>query len=486
MSEVLDPPVVHPLTAALDLIDAALDEVGDAELWGLSGPELLDTVERLHRLGCRGDAQLHRLVREVDARGAATDAGAPSTAAWLRERCRLHPGAAKRLVVTARAVHDDPGGVLVHHADPGESADSADAANAPDAAEAAGAVPGLSGAGRPVLAAAFAAGEISGEHVAVATAALGALPAAVDAATVARAEAYLAGQARVQHPKTLGHLARHLRHAVDPDGADTLAGEEEAERAARTLSVLQRANGGSDVRGHLDPELTAALLSQLLPLAAPRRAVDGVKDLRTAGQRNADALADLLRIVAGADGMPTRHGSRPTVTITMALETLQRRIGSSGAFLDWAGPISAETARRIACDARVIPVVLGANGEPLDVGRASYEVTTAIWRALVARDGGCSFGACDRPPEWTEAHHRQHWEDGGETSVENCALFCDHHHRVVHHHGWTVQLIHGAIHVIPPPWIDPTQTPRPNIKRADLPDLATVTRLALDPPPRLE
>ncbi len=470
MSEVLDPPVVHPLTAALDVIDAALDGIGSQELWGLSGPELLDTVVRLHRLGCRGDAQLHRLVREVDARGAATDAGAPSTAAWLRERCRLHPGAAKRLVTTARAVHDDAGGVLVHHADPVEPANAADAAATRARGRRGRGVrcwrPGSRRGSSPVSTSRWPPPRWA------------ALPPAVDAATVARAETYLAGQARLQHPKALGHLARHLRHAVDPDGADTLAAEEEAERAARTLSVLQRPNGGSDVRGHLDPELTAALLAQLGPLAAPRKAVDGVKDLRTVGQRNADALADLLRIVAGTDGMPTRHGSRPTVTITMALETLQRRIGSAGAFLDWAGPVSAETARRIACDARVIPVVLGANGEPLDVGRASYEVTTAIWRALVARDGGCSFGACDRPPEWTEAHHRHHWEDGGETSVENCALFCDHHHRVVHHHGWTVELTAGVIDVIPPPWIDPTQTPRPNIKRADLPDLATVTQLS--------
>ena len=193
-----------------------------------------------------------------------------------------------------------------------------------------------------------------------------------------------------------------------------------------------------------------------------------MKDRRTTGQRHADALADLLRLAGQADGMPTRHGARPTVTVTMSLQTLEHRLGAHAATLDWAGPISAETARRLACDAKVIPIVLGANGEPLDVGRASYPVTAAIWRALVVRDGGCSFAGCERPPEWTEAHHLKHWGNLGETALENLALLCDHHHRRVHHHGWDLDLRDGVIYTLPPPWIDPARTPRPNTGRAHL------------------
>ena len=170
----------------------------------------------------------------------------------------------------------------------------------------------------------------------------------------------------------------------------------------------------------------------------------------------------------------------------MTLDTLQQRAGAPAATLDWAGPISAQTARRIACDARIIPVLLASNGEPLDVGRSSYPVTQAIWRALVARDGGCAFAGCDRPPEWTEAHHRIPWEDGGETSTDNCCLLCDFHHRRVHHDGWDVILIDGAIHVIPPPWIDSTRTPRRNTQQAALTTLTDITQLGLpepDPPP---
>ena len=199
-------------------------------------------------------------------------------------------------------------------------------------------------------------------------------------------------------------------------------------------------------------------------------------------QRNADALAELLRRSAIAGTTPARHGSRATITVSMALETLERRLGAPGATLDWSGPISAETARRLACDAQVIPVLLGSCGEPLDVGRASYPVTQAIWRALVARDGGCSFDSCGRPPEWTEAHHRIHWEDGGETSVANCCLLCDYHHRRVHHDGWDVILINGAIHVIPPPWIDSTRRPRRNTQRAALTTLTDITHLGFPEP----
>ena len=109
--------------------------------------------------------------------------------------------------------------------------------------------------------------------------------------------------------------------------------------------------------------------------------------------------------------------------------------------------------------------MLGANGEPLDVGRSSYPVTAAIWRGLVARDRGCAFAGCDRPPEWCDAHHLKFWADGGITAVSNMCLLCSAHHDAVHHHGWALELRDGRIWTIPPPWIDPTRTPRRNTGR---------------------
>jgi hypothetical protein len=94
--------------------------------------------------------------------------------------------------------------------------------------------------------------------------------------------------------------------------------------------------------------------------------------------------------------------------------------------------ISAATARRLACDCKPLPAVLGGDSEPLDIGRAQRTVPLGIRRALVARDGGCTFPGCGRPPGLCDGHHAAHWADGGVTSVGNCCLLCPHHHQQVH------------------------------------------------------
>jgi hypothetical protein len=82
----------------------------------------------------------------------------------------------------------------------------------------------------------------------------------------------------------------------------------------------------------------------------------------------------------------------------------------------WAGPITPETARRLACDAGVVRVITGPDGLPLDVGRAQRTATAAIRRAVEVRDGHCVFARCDAPPEWCDVHHVVHWAFGGPTS----------------------------------------------------------------------
>jgi len=463
MTEVLDPPLTGPVGGGVDALSGVLDGLvaatgadGSAgELWQLGSGELLELTAAVHTLLSRGEAVLHALVREVDVRGAGVAAGAASTAGWLATRCRLHPAGARRLVRTARALHDEGAGPLVRHAgEPEESPGSDDGDGGGGDGE----------AGR--LRAAFAAGQLSAEHAAVATQTLEAVRRLADAGVVEAAERFLVEQARLHHPKALGHLGRHLRHVLDPDAGERLAEAERREAATQELHIRDRAGGGSRVSGRLDAETTAALRAALAPLAAPRPAADGAKDPRSVGRRQADALAELLRRYAGSEAAPAgRHGARATVTVTMTLDTLQARLGAAGAWLDWAGPISAEAARRLACDANLIPVVLGANGEPLDVGRSSYPVTAAIWRGLVARDRGCAFAGCDRPPEWCDAHHLKFWADGGITAVGNMCLLCSAHHDAVHHHGWRLELRDGRIWTIPPPWIDPTGSPRRNTGR---------------------
>ena len=104
--------------------------------------------------------------------------------------------------------------------------------------------------------------------------------------------------------------------------------------------------------------------------------------------------------------------------------------------------------------------MLGSAGQPLDIGRATRIVPQGLRRALILRDEGCAFPGCDRPPMWCDAHHIDHWADGGPTSLCNLALLCVHHHDRVHKDGWTIKMIDGRPWFIPPAWLDPERRPR--------------------------
>jgi hypothetical protein len=155
-----------------------------------------------------------------------------------------------------------------------------------------------------------------------------------------------------------------------------------------------------------------------------------------------DALVQIAQHALDTDLPPESHGARPRLTITVALDALTNGLadtaitGLTGLGTD----LSAGTIRRLACDAEIIPVVLGGKGEPLDVGRTRRPVTHPIWTALVARDTHCAFPGCDRPPLMCHAHHIIHWLFGGETKLENLVLLCGHHHRVIRGSPWQVRL----------------------------------------------
>ena len=259
---------------------------------------------------------------------------------------------------------------------------------------------------------------------------------------------------------------------------------EQAQSAGQGLTITKRSRGGFRLRGELDDELGATLLTALDPLAAPRPATDGTPDQRSVPARYADALGDLLQIALSSGQLPTSGGARPTVVVTVDLATLRRELGTAAGELRWAGPISAEAARRLACDAGIVPAVLGAAGEPLDVGRLSYPVTAAIRRALEVRDGGCAFPGCHRPPPWCAAHHILHWTNRGITAMSNLVLLCGRHHVVVHHQGWTVRIAeNGLPEFTPPPWIDPDQVPITTPWRTQLAKVPT-TPAPTEPPAR--
>jgi hypothetical protein len=131
------------------------------------------------------------------------------------------------------------------------------------------------------------------------------------------------------------------------------------------------------------------------------------------------------------------------------------------AVLETGTTLSAGRARVLACDATIIPTVLGSASEPLDIGRATRVVPPALRRALITRDAGCAFPGCRRPARWADAHHIRHWADGGPTALNNLVLLCNHHHDVIHHTHWEVAIVDGRPVFTPPAWLDPLRRPRP-------------------------
>jgi hypothetical protein len=183
----------------------------------------------------------------------------------------------------------------------------------------------------------------------------------------------------------------------------------------------------------------------------------GIGDAGSGGSANGYASN------AGTAGSAT--GGRTIGGDGAALPTVTRAPRIPPGQIQWGGPISPAAARRIACCAGIQRVLLDPAGAVLEVGREHRTATPAQFAALTARDGGCAFPGCTRPPAWCIAHHIIHWADGGPTDLDNLVLLCGHHHTVAHHHGWHVQLGPDRLpDFYPPPWIDPDQQPRRNTR----------------------
>lgn len=367
---------------AMEDLRSAVDALAGVEVAALDagtlGTELVELRVQMDRLEAHW---LARLLSFDDRCGAMGD-GAATTASWLRRDCRLAPGAARERVTIARRLRD-----------------------------------------LPATATALAEGAISYRHAALIANATADLPeAANDSAST---ESILLEASRGCDPATLRRVTTHLSYVLDPDGSR----RRDAHSLDRGTLFVSPVLNRFAVNGDLNGEDGATVLAALAPLAAP---VPG--DQRTAAERRADALVELARRALDGGELPETGGVRPHVTVTVDLPTL---IGDPGsAQLAWAGPVSGETARRLACDAGVTRVITAGPSELLDVGRATRVVPAAIRRALVIRDRGCRFPGCDRPPEWTDAHHLRHWADGGPTCLANLILLCRFHHRLLHEGGW--------------------------------------------------
>jgi hypothetical protein len=217
-------------------------------------------------------------------------------------------------------------------------------------------------------------------------------------------------------------------------GADhALEDNEDKLRTLNSLRLTPLENGMTALSGRLDPESAAVLAAALDPLSAPNPCdANGGRDPRPADRRRAEALVEICRRAAAAGGAAPAT-TKAQIVVTIEYDTLKNGLRGAGHTLDGT-VLSPQTVRKLACDASIIPMVLGSKSQPLDVGRTKRLVTPAQLAALYVRDKGCTFPGCGRPPQWTNAHHVKHWIDGGPTALLNLALLCGFHHTWVHKH----------------------------------------------------
>ena len=330
------------------------------------------------------DAEIQRRLHRLDRSRAYESDGSLTAKAWLRWNCNLTHGQASDRVEVARQMQS-----------------------------------------LPLTTTALAEGDISYQH------------AALIARTKQRlgelwpgdAEEILVPAAKEVDPVRLRYAAMQLRHCLDPDGVLDDANEDDKRRF---LHLNQTFGGIFVLNGQFGADDGAALKAAIMSMLRPPAEGDD----RSPAQRRADALMDLVK-----NGSP-----KAQVLVKVDMTTLQKQPGSPAAELDWSQqPIPAETARRIACDGSLTPIV---DGEMQSTARL---VSGRLRRALDVRDRHCRFPGCDMPAAWSDAHHIQHWADGGPTKLFNLILLCRRHHRLLHEGRW--QLISagdGLLQAVPP------------------------------------
>lgn len=246
---------------------------------------------------------------------------------------------------------------------------------------------------------------------------------------------------------TAAHVERLARAWRRVDEA-TASREAEARHLHRHLSTWTGEDGMVVIRGRLTPEL-GAVVQRALEAAVNRLRREGrtapnagsLAEEVTPPQRRADALGLLAEAALSADLDRGTTGDRYQVMLHLdsgygvaagepsaapAGEGLSGTLEVDHAAVD----VSAETSRRISCDASLVPMRHGHDGTVLDIGRKTRTIPPSIRRALLARDRTCRFPGCTSGR--CDAHHVEHWLDGGPTSLDNLVLLCRRHHRSVH------------------------------------------------------
>src|SRR4051812_23499052 len=394
-------------------LTGAVDEWAGNDPASLSDAALAAELLALRAQMDRLEAVFARLADAAHQRGVGAQDGAASTAAWLRWQAGMREGEARAAIETGAACRN----LLTETGDAWRD----------------GAI--SAGAARSIIAA-----RVDGHDEALQA-----------------VEAKLLDLARRGDHRSLRRACAHFRKCALADGTEP--------GARNGLHVSHAYDAVTVLSGELE-DLGAETVLTAIHAYTDAPSTD---DQRTTSQRRAAALVRICEVALAHIG----DARRPVAQVSVVVDwpTL---IGGDGRHDGgFTGPIHRSDVDRLLCDCHIARIVTGPNSLPLDAGRARRTAPPAIRRAVVARDGGCRFPGCDRPPGWCDAHHVQHWIDGGPTSLANLVLLCDRHHHVVHQPGWVLRFDGRDVTVLRP---DGTQLcERPRLV-ADRPELIGASR----------
>jgi hypothetical protein len=379
----------HPVASFVARMHDELDDLTGRPIWSMGDEETRHTLAEATRLAARLAALELKVARHADRNRVGDTSGATSAGVWWANATRMTQAEAARKVKLAKALEEH----------------------------------------EPV-AEALAAGDVLLDQARVITAAVDALPDTVQPGVKTQARDYLLGAARNYDARALRVQGRRILDVVAPEvgeaeEAKQLAKEEQQAEAKARFSMHDDGHGQTHGRFTLPDHVADMLRKALHALAAPKAGGAGL-DPHGMGL----AFADYIRRYP-VEELPTAGGVSAAVVVTMTWETLLG--GLKAAQLDTGTMISPGLARKLACEAGIIPVVLGGKSLPLDVGRRRRFHTKAQRIAMAARDQGCAALGCERPTSACHAHHLIPWSEGGGTSVKDGVLLCPRHHTLAHH-----------------------------------------------------
>lgn len=261
------------------------------------------------------------------------------------------------------------------------------------------------------------------------------------------------------------HALRELSYFYDERGCLNLRGRLPAETGALVLKALERAMARLEAEARAERKHLRQQHGNSSWKTAPDDRPPGGKKARWLpdvsaetrpwepfATRRADALVQLAECYLADEAKGSSGADRYQVVVHVSAETLKGEAPAADvsaetrdpfqtdfAYIEDGPHVSAETARRLSCDASLVEVIDDDKGEPLSIGRKSRLIPTGLRRALRMRDDGCRFPGCTHK-RYLDCHHVVHWADGGETSLRNLAQLCRYHHRLLHEHGFGCEL----------------------------------------------